>query len=301
MATGEDGGRRGGRSGGAPPPAARSAETVHGTAPRAPVRPPARGGRPTRRSGPNGRHELLTTATRGHHPPPPPSLVSLARTLPRHAVAAAGSCASGDDRTRQAPAACDVRGHAPAQRGQRPPVGTCFRLQGRRCPPWPPLPPQSPGNPTADKAAMTAAAPPPRAVTAAAAAYSHRRRRRLVTLPPPPPPPPSVPTPPRVSSAHSWRRESTRDHGCGDHGDATTACRRRHPERQRLAAAVAAMWRARPRRRRQPVLGPTEASAVPREPRGRGRRRSERNALATHAPVAAAACGPVARNGDQEW
>jgi len=263
VATGKGGGWLGGRREGAPSPSACSAKTVHGTVARPPVRPPARGKRPTRRSGPSGRHELLTTATRGHQFLPPHSLVSLTHTPPRHAVAAAGSCASGDHRTRQASAACHVRGHATVQRVQLPPARMRCRLQGCRRPQWPPPPPQSPRTPAADKAAMTAAAPPPRAVTTTAAARSHRRSRGLVPLPPPPPRPPSVPKPPRISSAQSWRRESTRDQGRGEHGDATTARRRHHPEHQRLAAAVAAVWGARPRRRRQPVLRPTEASAAP--------------------------------------
>jgi len=145
MATGKDGGRRGGRRGGPPPPAARSEETVKGTAARPPARPPARGTRPTRRSGPYGRHQLLITATRWRHPPPRRSLVSLLPTKPRHAVAAAGSHACGDSHTRDTPAACNLRGNAAAQRGHPPPAGSPAARGGRATP-----------TPTAARAATAA-------------------------------------------------------------------------------------------------------------------------------------------------
>jgi len=81
MATGKNGGRQGRRRGGSPPPAACSSATVHGTAALSPACAPARGARPTRPLGPNGRHALMTTTTRRNPPPPP----SLPRTPPRHA------------------------------------------------------------------------------------------------------------------------------------------------------------------------------------------------------------------------
>lgn len=67
------------------------------------------------------------------------------------------------------------------------------------------------------------------------------------------------------------------------------------------AVAVVAVWWVRPHRRRRPVVGPTEASEVTIEPGRRGRRHSERRALATHAPVLAAARGLVDDNDYQEW
>jgi len=149
------------------------------------ARPPAQGKRPTRRSHANGRHELLTTATRGQKSLPPHYLVFRTRTPPRHAVAAAESCASGDNRTRQAPASCHIRGHATVQRSQVPPARILCRLHGRRCPRWPPPPPQWPRNPAPDKAAIqqrrhrhVPSPPQPQSEATAAAAGSCRCRRR---------------------------------------------------------------------------------------------------------------------------
>jgi len=85
MAIGNNGGRRERRRGGSPPPAACSSATVHGTAARSPPCALATGARPTQPLGPNGRHALMITATRGNPTPTPPYQVSLPRTPPRHA------------------------------------------------------------------------------------------------------------------------------------------------------------------------------------------------------------------------
>jgi len=119
MATGNNGGRRGRRRGASPPPAACSSATVHGAAARSPACAPARWAQATRPSGPNGRHALMTKATRGN--PPPSPLLKSPYPAPGHATLPRPAALPPSP----APA---VRRHPPAPRQhhqQRRPPRTC--------------------------------------------------------------------------------------------------------------------------------------------------------------------------------